>query len=102
MNITQPSRVLIKNLRLLRVVQISRTVPALIRFHQNDNLNCAKRNFCSVFSKSPDYSSEVHQLDLAVFEPICMQTLESLTEYFDEVVESDSKLINGDVSYSVS
>lgn len=102
MNITQPSRMLIRNFRLLSVVQISRTVPEIIRIHQNNNLNLTRRNFCSVFSKSPDYSSDVQQLDLTVFEPICIQTLESLTDYFEEVVESDSKLVNGDVSYSVS
>lgn len=102
MNITQPLRMLIRNFRLFSVVQISKTVPAIIRSHQNNNLNCARRNFCSVFSKSPDYSSEVQQLELTVFEPICIQTLESLTDYFEEIVESDSKLVNADVNYSVS
>ncbi|KAL7041035.1 hypothetical protein ACKWTF_000590 [Chironomus riparius] len=100
MNITQPWRMLIRNLKQFRVVQISRAVPVIIRNHQNNNFNCARRNLCSVFSKSPDYASEVQHLELSAFEPICIQTLESLTEYFDEIVEADSKLVNGDVNYS--
>ena len=102
MNITQPWRMLIRNLRQFRVVRISRVVPAIVRNHQFNDFNCARRNFCSVFSKSPDYASEMQQLDLSAFEPICIQTLESLTEYFDEIVEADSKLVNGDVNYAVS
>lgn len=56
---------------------------------------------CSVFSKSPEYS-HVAQLDLTKFESECKQTLESLTDYFDEIVENDMKLVNPDVAYSVS
>lgn len=56
---------------------------------------------CSVFTKSPEYS-QVAQLDLTKFESQCTQTLETLTEYFDEIVENEAKLVNPDVAYSVS
>lgn len=101
MNITSSARMLIRHVRLFRIMSISRTSPAIIKFRENANLNVG-RNFCSVFSKSPDYSSDSQLLELSVFEPICVQTLEALTEYFEEIVEADNKLMNGDVSYSVS
>jgi hypothetical protein len=42
-------------------------------------------------------------MDLAVYEAACAETLETLTEYFDEIIEADDKLNNvADVSYSVS
>jgi hypothetical protein len=58
------------------------------------------RNF-SVFSKSPDYS-EVPLMDLMTFEAVCAETIESLTDYFEEIVEADPKLQNADIAYSVS
>lgn len=58
-----------------------------------------QRNF-SVFSKSPDYS-EVPLIDLVTFEAKSAEALEALTDYFDELVESDPKLAKADVAYSV-
>lgn len=58
------------------------------------------RSFSSVFSKSPDYS-EVPLMDLVTFEEKSAEALEALTDYFDELVESDPKLAKADVAYSV-
>lgn len=59
-----------------------------------------RRKF-SVFSKSPDYS-EVPLMDLLTYEAISSETLEALTDCFEELVEADSKFSNGDVAYAVS
>lgn len=41
-------------------------------------------------------------MDLTKFESECTRTLESLTEYFDEIVENEASLVGSDVAYSVS
>lgn len=41
-------------------------------------------------------------MDLTKFESECKRTLESLTEYFDEIVENEANLVGSDVAYSVS
>lgn len=41
-------------------------------------------------------------MDLTKFEAECTRTLESLTEYFDEIVENEASLVGSDVAYSVS
>lgn len=52
------------------------------------------RNFCNVALSE--------QIDASLFEKVCEETLESLTEYFEEIIESCPHLISADVSYSVS
>ncbi|KAG5675789.1 hypothetical protein PVAND_005663 [Polypedilum vanderplanki] len=98
MNITRHSRVLIRNLRYLTSCKISRTSSTILKYYKNEEFVFV-RNFSSVFSKSPEYT-EVPLVDLATFEPICAETLETLTEYFEEIVEADEKLVNADISYS--
>lgn len=41
-------------------------------------------------------------MDLVTFESSCNDTLESLTDYFEELVETDPNLQNADIGYSVS
>lgn len=53
-----------------------------------------------MFSKSPDYS-ETPLMDLVMFESLSSETLESLTDYFEEIVETDPKLKSADIEYSV-
>lgn len=99
MNITRHSRSLFRFLRIPATFRTTRTTVTLLnntKFHQIKEI----RNFSSVFSKSPDYNDQ-QQMDLAVFEPVCTATLDALTEYFEEIVEADEKLTNGDVAYSV-
>lgn len=36
------------------------------------------------------------------YEVICNETLESLTDYFDVIVEDNTQLVNTDVTYGVS
>ena len=95
MNITRYSRVL-SRLTRLPIIQRAPSMSTTIRkFNSN-------RNFSSVFSKSPDYESGSDLMDVAKFEPLCAEVLETLTDYFEEIVEADDKLINSDVAYSVS
>lgn len=41
-------------------------------------------------------------MDLAAYELLSSETLESLTDYFEEIVDADPKLAKADVAYSVS
>lgn len=53
------------------------------------------------FSASTDNLQEEH-IDPVVFEDICNETLESLCDYFEELIDQDSSLKGADVTYSVS
>jgi hypothetical protein len=92
------------NLRLLRLTRCVSQQQNLVKLIENysDNVNkSSKRCFCSVFSKSPEYS-DVAQMDLVKFEQLCGTAIDSLTEYFEEVIDSDPTLKKADVAYSVS
>ncbi|KAJ3621314.1 hypothetical protein MTP99_003465 [Tenebrio molitor] len=52
------------------------------------------------FSTAPTQESQDSIVDIATFEKVCEETLESLTEYFEEIVEEAYNLKSGDVSYS--
>lgn len=98
MNVTKISRAVLKQIRFTSF----RVMPAASKTFSHQmaiNETASRRNF-SVFSKSPDYS-EVPLMDLVTFEAKSTEALESLTDYFDELVESDLKLAKADVAYSV-
>lgn len=100
MNITRLARDVIRCTRYTRFLSIrslSQLSPAVFRLRDGYRNN---RNF-SVFSKSPDYS-EVPLMDSVTFESLSSETLESLTDYFEELVEADPKLKTADIEYSVS
>lgn len=59
--------------------------------HDFFTYNCNK-NYCTV----------TDSLDPITFEKICEETLESLSEYFEELIENSSHLNSADVSYAVS
>ena len=48
------------------------------------------------------FSTSGDLVDALTFEKACDETLESLTEYFEQIVEEDDSFKSGDVSYSVS
>ncbi|XP_075971844.1 frataxin [Anticarsia gemmatalis] len=52
------------------------------------------------FSSTTPSTTEVSEVDQAVFEDICNETLESLCDYFEEIVESAPNLKGADVTYS--
>lgn len=53
------------------------------------------RNYCAPSPKQDD------QIDVAAFEKVCDETLDSLTEYFEEIVEAAAHLDGADVTYGV-
>lgn len=59
-----------------------------------------KSNFFKL-GYSTDYGPQQDSLDYVTFEKVCEETLESLTEYFEFVVEQADNLKTADVSYSV-
>lgn len=56
-----------------------------------------RKQFSSSASKNLDV-----QVDPALFEDICNETLESLTDYFEQLVEEAPNLKGADITYSVS
>lgn len=102
MNLTRYSRAVLRLIKAPLICETSRRTPTIVKYHLNNKI-ITHRNFCStVFSKSPDYQQNEELMDLTKFEPLCAETLESLTDYFEEIVEADEKLGSSDVSYSVS
>nr|XP_012225438.1 PREDICTED: frataxin homolog, mitochondrial [Linepithema humile] len=45
------------------------------------------------------YSTDNNELSSVQYEKVCNETLESLTEYFEELIEAAAHLSDGDVSY---
>ena len=98
MNITRCVRVFNRFSRLPFMLKTSKISSTIL---QNKQTLILSQRFCSKFSKSPDYVADNQLMDVAIFEPLCLETLEALTDYFEEVVEADEKLAKGDVAYSV-
>lgn len=101
MNITRLSREVIKCTRLLAIRRTSVARASLIYLSQKAQFRHDQHKKFSVFSKSPDYS-EVPLMDLLTYETLSSETLESLTDYFEELVEAEAKFANADIAYSVS
>lgn len=103
MNLTRSTRQIFKLFRLTSASNNVYVIPEIVKLQQKLNLNtnvvCSR--YFSQFSKSPDYS-EVPLLDLATYEDVSSVTLESLCDYFEGLVEADSKLQLADIEYSVS
>ena len=97
--ITRVAREVFRRSRLTAIMRLSPACSSMLHTPQTVKVNDF-RDF-SVFSKSPDYNSDAQQMDLQTFESLCSDTLESLTDYFEEVVEADPKLAKADVAYSV-
>lgn len=100
MNIARVTREAIRRSRVISFRSLSTISPAILQTQRKVEFHIERRNF-SAFSKSPDYS-EVPLMDLVTFESICSDTLESLTDYFEELVEADPQLQKSDIEYSVS
>lgn len=71
-------------------------LPRLERRQFSDHL----RNLCQ-YSTSTSDVRQLGTIDPAVFEDICNETLESLTDYFEELVDAAPILKGADVTYSV-
>lgn len=69
-------------------------------------INICKASSClpnRTFFRNTSNSSQTSEIvDPIVYEEICNETLESLCDYFEEIVEQSSNLKGADVTYSVS
>lgn len=56
------------------------------------------------YSSNPtsDHQPQATEVDPLVYDQICSETLESLSDYFEELVESSSIFKGADITYSVS
>lgn len=100
MILTRLTREFIKRSRFIGTRRLSSLAPAVTHLSSIHGFRGDRRSF-SAFSKSPDYS-EVPLMDLLTFESLCSETLESLTDYFEVLVETDQRLKSADIEYSVS
>lgn len=71
--------------------------PVLIK--KLHSLRLPESNSPQLFSTQVINSDEVDPL---LYEKVCEETLESLSDYFEQLVEESSNLDTADVSYSVS
>jgi hypothetical protein len=104
LSVMQAARICVRARNLAKIAQrslyfASSSVPSPV-------LGQTSRNHVSAiyrlgFSTSPTQESQDSVVDIATFEKVCEETLESLTEYFEEIVEEAYNLKSGDVSYSV-
>lgn len=95
-----------KFLRLLKWHSYSRSVCALNVFKSDESnytypvitkhikVFDSNRIFCKKFSTSASGTISVPE-----YEIICNETLESLTDYFDVVIEENTHLVNTDITY---
>lgn len=54
------------------------------------------------FSSNPINVQTPNHIEQPVFEEICNETLESLCEYFEEIIDQNNNLKGADVTFSVS
>lgn len=78
--------------------QVPMTTTMLVQYLSKYHLAVAS----SVSRYSTAVESTSVLVDQATFERTCEETLESLSEYFDELIESSKHLNAADVAYSVS
>lgn len=93
-------RNILRTSRWLARRQINSITPVLLRHYPRISLKPTSLSFDRQFASTP--SSQVSDVDQAVFEEICNETLESLCEYFEEIVDSSPNLKGADVTFSVS
>lgn len=95
-------RILTKSGAILRRVNyLHRLAPAFQLLKKLDIVSQTVGNLTSKFSSQPPDFVGTQLLDLMTFESVCSDTLESLCDYFEEIVESDAKLNAPDITYSV-
>lgn len=109
MNVARLNRFNFNLIQFFNVQRCCTAVPRLINMKVPEIRRKLDGNLCTLllsrkFVKSPSNRNFVatNLMDLLAFENVCSETLESLCEYFEEVVESDPKLSNPDITFSVS
>lgn len=94
-------RSILRTSRWLARKQIISYTPILLRPRLERVQLCEHpRNSCK-YSTTSD-APQLETIDPALFEEICNETLESLTDYFEELIDDAPNLKGADVTYSVS
>ncbi|KAI5646576.1 frataxin-like domain-containing protein [Phthorimaea operculella] len=93
-NIIRTSRGLVRRNKL-----INSLTPATTTFTRLNPCVC-NTVINRTFSTPSDNPQSSDHIEPAVFEEICTETLESLCEYFEELVDDDPNLKGADVTYS--
>lgn len=92
---------ILRTSRWLARRQIISVTPVLLRHYPRVSSKVTSLSFDRQFSSKPT-TPEVSDVDPAVYEQICNETLESLCEYFEEIVDNSPNLNGADVTFSVS
>ncbi|KAJ8733156.1 hypothetical protein PYW08_001454 [Mythimna loreyi] len=92
-------RNILRTSRCLARRQINSVTPVLLRHYPRLSSTVTKLPFNRQFSSNPT-TPEVSDVDQAIFEEICNETLESLCEYFEEIVDASPNLKGADVTFS--
>ncbi|CAG4916968.1 unnamed protein product [Colias eurytheme] len=86
--------------RCLAVRRINIATPIFKRYFLSSSFKpcyvCTNRDFSSNISNVDSYD----HIEQAVFEDICNETLESLCDYFEEIIDRTSNLKGADVTFS--
>lgn len=93
------SKTLIKK----RITQLNKCKSSVRGYVNLDSTHFSRKNqilqsSLKNFSSSTEHSTE-HALSPVQYEKICDETLDSLTEYFEELIETAAHLRDADVSY---
>ncbi|XP_012064429.1 PREDICTED: frataxin homolog, mitochondrial [Atta cephalotes] len=87
------------------ILQLNRSISYIAGYVNHNSIRFSKRNPRTLlqlsiknFSTTTKYSTE-NELSSVEYEKICDETLDSLTEYFEELVETAVHLPDADVSY---
>lgn len=86
---------------LRRICCLQRVTPAFQSLKKLDINPQTLGNHNYNFSSQPPDFVGTQLLDLVTFESVCSDTLESLCDYFEDIVENDPKLQSPDITYSV-
>lgn len=95
-------RNILRTSRCLARRQINSLAPAIRQYSSAITIKYSC-NYPSIrrISASSDNLQEEH-IDPVVFEEVCNETLESLCDHFEELIDQDPSLKGADVTYSVS
>uniref|UniRef100_A0A2A4JJF3 ferroxidase n=1 Tax=Heliothis virescens TaxID=7102 RepID=A0A2A4JJF3_HELVI len=92
-------RNILRTSRCLARRQINSVVPVLLRHSPRISPKVPSLSIARQYSSNPS-APQVSEVDQAVFEEICNETLESLCDYFEELVDASPNLKGADVTFS--
>lgn len=102
-NFLKPRRTTITLIKCLRSVSSTYKIKPVTKCDTNPTLinylnqvNISNQNFINLRNLC-----SINEIDSVFFEKVCEETLDSLSEYFEEIIDNSTYLKSADVSYSV-